>query len=115
MRLLADENFNNLILRGLKQVVPDADITRVQDTEMAGKPDPLVLEWAEKHGFIILTHDIKTMRADYYARVRDGLPVPGVFLIHNTKPVGDVIDALELILLASDESEWMGEIRYVPL
>ncbi len=115
MRLLADENFNNQILDGIKQRVPHAAITRVQDTEMAAKPDLLVLEWAAQHGFIVLTHDVNTMSADYYVRVRAGLPVPGVFLIHSTKPVGDVIDALELILLASDESEWIGKIEYVPL
>ena len=46
MRLLADENFNNEILRGLRRRVPDVDITRIQDTELAGQPDTLVLEWA---------------------------------------------------------------------
>ena len=57
MCFLADENFNNQILRGLLRRVPDTDITRVQDTELAGKPDQDVLEWAAENGFILTRQD----------------------------------------------------------
>jgi predicted nuclease of predicted toxin-antitoxin system len=66
MHFLADENFNNQILRGLLRRVPDADITRVQDTELAGAPDTVVLEWAVENSFIVLSHDVNTMRGYYY-------------------------------------------------
>jgi hypothetical protein len=115
MRFLADENFNNEIIRGLERHVPEVDITRVQDTELAGEPDTLVLEWALQHDFIGLTHDVNTMRGYFYEGVNAELPVPGLFLVHGTKPVGEVIEALELIVLASEENEWQGEIRYLPL
>jgi hypothetical protein len=115
MRFLADENFNNQILRGLLRRVPDADITRVQDTELAGKPDPDVLEWAAENGYIVLTHDVNTMRGDYYDRLNTGLPLPGLFLIHGDNPVGPIIESLVLIARASEESEWQGKIRYLPL
>lgn len=115
MRFLADENFNNEILRGLERRIPGVDIARVQDTELAGEPDTLVLEWAVQNDFIVLTHDVNTMRGYFYERVNAELPVPGLFLVHGTKPVGEVIEALELIVLASEENEWQGEIRYLPL
>ena len=115
MRFLADENFNNEIIRGLERRVPDVDITRVQDTELAGEPDTLVLEWAARYDYIVLTHDVNTMRGYFYERINADLPVPGLFLVHGTKPVGEVIDALELIVFASEENEWQGEIRYLPL
>jgi len=114
IRFLADENFNDEILRGVRRRVPNSDITRVQDTELAAKPDPLILEWAFQHGFILLSHDVTTMRGYFYDRVNAGLPVPGLFLVHGTSPIGAVIETLELILLASDESEWQGEIRFLP-
>jgi len=114
MRFLADENFNNDILRGLERRVPDVDMTRIQDTELAGEPDTLILKWAAQHNYIVLTHDVNTMRGYFYERVATELPVPGLFLVHGTKPVGEVIDTLELILLASEEDEWLGEIRYLP-
>lgn len=115
MRFLADENFNNEILRGLQRRVADVEIIRIQDTALAGEPDTLILEWAAQHNYIVLTHDINTMRGYFYERVEAGLPVPGLFLIHGSKPIGDVIDSLELILLASKPEEWQGEIRYLPL
>jgi len=114
MRLLADENFNNDILRGVWLRVPNADITRIQDTELVGKSDRLVLEWAAEHGFIVLSHDVNTMRGYFYERVGAGLPVPGLFLVHESKPIGAIIDTLVLILLASDESEWSGNVRFLP-
>jgi hypothetical protein len=115
MRFLADENFNNEIIRGLERRVPDVDITRIQDTELAGEPDTLVLEWAVQHDFIALTYDVNTIRGYFYERVNAELPVPGLFLVRGTKPVGEVIEALELMVLASEENEWQGEIRYLPL
>jgi len=40
MRFLADENFNNHILRGLLLQIPLLDIVRVQDVRFSGKNDP---------------------------------------------------------------------------
>lgn len=114
MCFLANENFNNEIIRGLERRVSEVDITRVQDTELAGEPDTLVLEWTVEHDFIVLTHDVNTMRGYFYERINAELPVPGLFLVHETKPVGEVIEALELIVLASEENEWQGVICYLP-
>jgi predicted nuclease of predicted toxin-antitoxin system len=57
MRFLADENFDNRVLRGLMRLIPNVDIVRAQDTEMAGANDPTLLEWAAKEARILLTHD----------------------------------------------------------
>ncbi len=114
IRLLADENFNNEILRGLRRRIPGADFTRVQDTEMAGQSDPSILDWAAHHRYIILSHDVNTMRGYYYERLNAGLPLPGLFLIHGTTPIGTAIEALELIILASDDSDWQGSITFLP-
>ncbi|HHH42001.1 MAG TPA: hypothetical protein ENK56_08370 [Chloroflexi bacterium] len=48
LRLAADENFNNNIIRGLLRRKPDLDIVRIQDVGLAGTDDPTVLEWAKK-------------------------------------------------------------------
>ena len=114
MKFLADENFNNDILRGVWRRIPDVSFTRVQDTEIAGVDDRRVLEYAAEQGYIVLTHDVNTMRGYFYDRVQEKLPVPGLFLVHKQTPVGRVVDALELILLASEESDWIGKVTYVP-
>ncbi len=103
------------MLRGVWRRIPDASFTRVQDTEIAGADDPQVLEYAAEQVCILLTHDSNTMSRYFYERVKAELPVPGVFLVHRQTPVGQVVDALELLMLASDESEWAGKLTYVPL
>jgi len=105
MRFLADENFDNEILRGVRRRVPEVEFLRVQDTDLAGQPDTKLLTWAAQHDYILLTHDVNTMRGYYYERLKADLPVPGVFLVHGWKPISEVIDSLELILGASDEGE----------
>lgn len=49
LRLLADENFNNDIVRGL---------VRVQDVGLSGAGDSTVLEWAAQEGRILLTKEV---------------------------------------------------------
>ncbi len=39
MKFVADENFDNRILRGLLRRLPTLDIVRVQDLEIAGAKD----------------------------------------------------------------------------
>jgi hypothetical protein len=46
LRLAADENFNNAILRGLLRRKPQLAIVRIQDVGLSGAADPLVLSWA---------------------------------------------------------------------
>lgn len=45
LRLAADEDFNNVILRGARRRNADLDIVRVQDIAgLSGADDPTVLE-----------------------------------------------------------------------
>lgn len=114
MNFLADENFDNDVLRGVERRVPDIRVTRVQDIEIAGADDPQVLAYAAEHGLIILTHDVSTMRGYFYERVAADLPVPGLFLIHKRTAIGRVVEALATIILASEPEEWLGKVTYVP-
>ncbi|HXB67275.1 MAG TPA: DUF5615 family PIN-like protein [Candidatus Acidoferrales bacterium] len=62
MKWLADENFDNDILRGVLRRLPGFDIVRVQDIPaINGKGDPAILAWATANGRILLTHDLSTM------------------------------------------------------
>ena len=59
--LVADENFNNDILRGLLQCDPSLDIVRIQDVGLTHARDPDVLEWAAQENRVLLTHDKNTI------------------------------------------------------
>jgi predicted nuclease of predicted toxin-antitoxin system len=78
LKLLADENFDNTILRGLLRRQPDIDIIRVQDTELYGANDPTVLAWAAQENRILLTHDVATITRYAYDRIAKEQSRPGV-------------------------------------
>jgi hypothetical protein len=96
--LLAGENFNNDIVRGVRRRNSAVEIVRVQDVNLSGADDPTVLEWAAQAGRVLLTHDVSTMTRYAYDRVRDGKPMPGVFEVSQEVPIGVAID--EILLLA---------------
>ena len=95
--------------------LPTLDIVRVQDVDLSGTSDPIVLAWAEQDGRVVLTHDVSTMTAHAYARVTSSLPMPGVFAVSQLAPISQVIEELVLLAQCSLPGEWEGQVRYVPL
>ena len=115
LRLLADEDFNNNIVRGVRRRLKSVDFVRVQDAELSGADDPAVLQWAADEGRVLLTHDVTTMTRHAYDRVRAGLRMPGIFEVGQHVPVGVAIDQIILLAECSLEGEWEGQVRYLPL
>lgn len=114
LRFVTDEDFRGPIEQALRLRLPDLDIVRVQDVGLAAADDTVILEWAAQEGRVLLTHDVSTMRAHAYARVRSGLPIPGVFVVNQSAPVGQTIEDLLLLAECSLEGEWEGKVRFVP-
>jgi hypothetical protein len=114
-RFLADENFNNQIVRGILRQAPSIDIVRVQDVGLSGVDDPTVLAWAAETGRIVLTHDVATMITFAYQRIQAGLSMPGLFEANRSVPVGLAIEEIILIAECSIEGEWEGQVRFLPL
>ena len=114
-RFLADENFNNQIVRGILRQAPSIDIVRVQDVGLSGVDDPTVLAWAAETGRIVLTHDVATMITFAYQRIQAGLSMPGLFEANRSVPVGLAIEDIILIAECSIEGEWEVQVRFLPL
>src|SRR5580692_6466417 len=106
LRLLADENFNNDILRGVASRAAHVDIVRVQDVGLYGADDPTVLVWAAEHDRALLTHDIKTVPDFANYRVENGQLMPGVFVVRDLKLVGPIVDDVILLAECSFDGEW---------
>ncbi|NEP55957.1 MAG: hypothetical protein F6K31_02895 [Symploca sp. SIO2G7] len=115
LKLLADENFDNTIVRGLMRRRPSVDIVRVQDVGLSGEDDSIVLAWAAEEGRVLLTHDVATITRFAYERVKRGLPMPGVFEVSTYSQIGQVIEDILLLLDCSLEGELEGQIQYLPL
>lgn len=115
LRLAAEQNFNNDIVRGLLRRQPDLDLVRLHDVGLSSADDRAVLDWCARERRCLLTHDAATITSHAYDRIRAGLAMPGVFEVRPDLPVGPVIEDVLLIALYSRESEWEGQVIYLPL
>lgn len=113
LRFVADENFNNRIVRGLLRRKPDLDIVRIQDVGHSGAEDEAVLAWSAQEGRILLTHDTATLTRYAYERVQASLRMPGVFEVSDTIPIGTAIDDILLVAECSLPGEWEGQVHYL--
>ncbi len=106
MGLLADENFNRDIVRGLLLRMPTLDVVRVKDVGLIGVDDAGVLAWASENDRIILTHDRATMPDFAYGRLREGRAMPGMFVLNDRLPVRRAMEEILLMVECSGRGEW---------
>ena len=114
-KLLADENLNGDILRGLFLRDPHLDIVRAQDTGLSGKEDPEVLAWAAANERVVLTHDGASMPDHAFVRVDAGEKMPGVFVISDRLSIGQAIDEVLLMIECSEQIEWTDRVVRLPI
>ena len=115
MRLLADENFDGRVVRGLLRRLPTLDLVRVQDVGLSGADDPTILGWAAGEGRLVLTHDVETMAGFAHDRTAAGLAMPGVVEVPAHVLVRQAIYELLMLATASLPGEWEGQVLFVTL
>src|SRR5262245_15803967 len=106
IRLLADENFNHDIIRGVRRRKSDLDVVSVQEVGLSGADDPCILAWAAEQSRLLLTHDVTTMTRYALDRVRAGQPMPGVVEVRRSVPIGLAIEEILILAECSLENEW---------
>jgi hypothetical protein len=115
LRLLADENFNGHIVRGLFRRRPELELVRVQDVGLAEADDPTILEWSAVHNRILLTHDRATVPDFAYERLGSGQLMPGVFIVNDRLSLQQAIAEILLLDEWSQQAEWRNLVLYLPL
>ena len=115
LRLAADENFDNDVVRGLLRRNPTLDIVRVQDTGLMGSRDNEILAWAAKENRVVLTHDVSTMSQFAHQRIAQHNSMPGLILIAQMPDLGRIIEDILLICECCETSELENRIIHLPL
>lgn len=113
-KFLADADFSQLVIRGLRRREPLVDFQFADEADLAGRPDIEVLEIAANSQRVLVTHDRKTMpRAfgDLVLRRQS----PGVLILPQHLPVAIAIDELLLVWSASHAEDWINRISTIPL
>jgi len=116
-RFLLDEHVNKAIQRQLRRLDPQIDVLAVGDAEAPplGTSDPNLLVWLEQNGYILVTANRSSMPghlADHFAA---GRHIPGLFWLRPAATLGDLIEDLYLIWLASTAEEYLDRLVYLPL
>jgi Domain of unknown function (DUF5615) len=113
-KFLADENLSQAIVDGILRREPAIDILTASDGEILGMSDPDVLRIAAENGRIVLSHDRRTMPAhfDRFIGLRTS---PGLLVLSQELDIGDAIEQLLMIWVASDAGEWENQRRFLPL
>ena len=115
IHLLADESFDNDIVRRVLRRNSSVDIVRIKDVGLSGEEDPAILESSAQADRVLLTHDVATMTRFAYDRIEAGLSMPGVFEVPGSVLISVAIEQIELLAECSLEGEWEGQVRFLPL
>jgi hypothetical protein len=115
LRFLADQNFDEDIVRGLLRDIPELDILTAYRSGLSEATDPELLEWAALQERVVLTHDRRTMPDHAGDRIRAGLRMTGVVVVPKRFSLGQAIEEIELIATCSLESEWENNVLFLPL
>ena len=115
LRLLIDQDLDQVILRGLLLRVPNLDVLTAHQVGLSDASDPDLLAWAAEHTRVVVTHDRSTMPYHAGARIAKGETVAGVITVSRRLPVSQVINDLEIIVSCSDKDEWENVIKHLPL
>ena len=116
-RLLADANFNEHIVRGLRRLRSDIHIVTAHGSGLDGVPDLEVLAYAARQDLILVTHDVRTMPghfADFLLHLNEGEYSPGVWYTPQTLPAGVAIQAILETWLCSGHEEYRNRELRLP-
>ena len=115
LRFLADEDLRGVIVRAIRRLEPSIELTTINEEFLAGANDVEVLEYCWKRRWLLLSHDVNTMRATAERRIAGQQGLHGLFLIPQDRPVRLIAESVVLIWSASEFEEWQDRVVYLPL
>jgi hypothetical protein len=102
------------LIEGLQSREPTIDVLDVKSAGLRGTADPALLELAAQEGRILITHDRRTMLSYITDRLHAGQPCSGAFVVPQNAALGEIIESLLLVWVASQAEEWRNQIVYLP-
>ena len=114
IRFQADADLNQIIVAAVLRRVPAIDFRTATTAGLAGLKDHEVLALAARDGRILVTHDQSTMPRHFGEFVRSQHS-PGLIVVPQHLPVGEVADDVILIWTATEAAEWTDRIAFLPI
>jgi hypothetical protein len=120
LRYVLDEDLRGVLWRAIQRhnrTDPEPiDVVRVGDLPdlPLGTPDPDILEWAERAGRVVVSHDQKTMGGHLQDHLQAGNHLPGLFLIRPRCALSQVLGILVEAAYRSDPLSWQDRVEFIP-
>jgi hypothetical protein len=117
IRYLFDENVNPILRAALLNREPNLTVWQVG---MLGAPafgtsDSEILIWCEENDFILVTHNRKSMPVHLEEHLASGRHASGILTLSENANIGETVEELLLITLASELEEYRDLILYLPI
>jgi len=114
LRFLADENFDDRIVRAMLDREPALDIVRAREAGLSATDDRDLLEWAAGERRVFLTHDVNTVPEYALERLRAGQLLAGVVLVRKTAEPARIVEDLVTIAAIGTDEDVTDQILNVP-
>lgn len=117
MRYLLDEHIHPAYRAQLLRAVPDLEVWMIGDpgAPARGTLDPEILVWCEDNGFLLVTNNRKSMPGHLHDHLALGRHIPGILVINPALTMGQLIDELVLVAVASELDEYRDLLLYLPV
>lgn len=116
IRFLLDENTSHAIRDGLKRRHPEVDISVIggEGVPPLGTKDEEILEFLEHEVYILVSSNRNTMPIHLQAHLQKGRHIPGILILRPGFSYRQIIDTLELILLAGVPEDTRDQLVHIP-
>ena len=116
-RYLLDENIDPTYKEQLLRQRSDLAVWAVGDlgAPPRGTLDPAILCWCEDNDFVLVTNNRASMPVHLIDHIHSGRHVPGILTLNSDMSIGQTVDELILIAMASSDFEYQDIISYLPL
>lgn len=117
IRYLLDEDTPHSLRDQLLRRAPEIDILAVGDETgpARGTPDPQLLRWIEREGYVLVSRNRRTMPRHLRDHLEAGGHIPGIFLLRRRYSIGQILEDLLLIWAVGHPEEYRDHIEYLPL
>jgi len=115
-RFLVDECVPSALGRGLRRHLPDVSVLQVGDpgAPQKGTSDTDLLAFCEREKRLLITADRATVPDCVQEHLQRGQHTCGVLVIGGDVSLGRILDDLTLVYEASEDSEWIDILFYLP-
>lgn len=114
IRFQADNDLKFAIVKAVRRREPAIDFASAQESGLDGLSDPDLLDRAAREGRVLVSHDQRTMLDYFRSHLTAGKSSPGILVVSQAAPIGDVVEALVVLWAVADPAELHNQAFHLP-